>query len=80
NLNLIERFWKFFKKKILYGKYYETFCAFKNACDEFFAQTDRYRDALLEYKSNKEKTRRVSSTRSGINSLPKYTALDSKSR
>ncbi|MGZ8172277.1 MULTISPECIES: IS630 family transposase [Methylobacter] len=47
NLNLIERFWKFFKKKILYGKYYETFCAFKNACDEFFAQTDRYRDALL---------------------------------
>jgi len=25
NLNLIERFWKFFKKTMLYGKYYENF-------------------------------------------------------
>jgi transposase len=25
NLNLIERFWKFFKKTVLYGRYYETF-------------------------------------------------------
>ena len=25
NLNLIERYWKFFKKKVLYGTYYETF-------------------------------------------------------
>ncbi len=29
NLNLIERFWKFLKKTILYGRYYETFCQFK---------------------------------------------------
>ena len=28
NLNLIERLWKFFKKKILYNKYYETFDEF----------------------------------------------------
>ncbi|CAD7840527.1 MAG: Mobile element protein, partial [Olavius algarvensis Gamma 1 endosymbiont] len=24
NLNLIERFWKFFKKKTLYNQYFET--------------------------------------------------------
>lgn len=31
NLNLIERFWKFTKKKVLYSKYYETFFDFQNA-------------------------------------------------
>jgi len=31
NLNLIERFWKFVKKKCLYSKYYETFATFKEA-------------------------------------------------
>lgn len=31
NLNLIERLWKFVKKKCLYSKYYETFDIFKNA-------------------------------------------------
>ena len=36
NLNLIERYWKFFKKKILYGGYYETFSLFKSACEDFF--------------------------------------------
>ncbi|WP_200870628.1 transposase [Methylobacter tundripaludum] len=46
NLNLIERYWTFFKKKILYGKYYETFYAFKKSCDEFFAQTDSYKEAV----------------------------------
>ncbi|CAD7856347.1 MAG: Mobile element protein, partial [Olavius algarvensis Gamma 1 endosymbiont] len=29
NLNLIERFWKFFKKKTLYNQYFETFAEFK---------------------------------------------------
>ncbi len=38
NLNLIERYWKFFKKKVLYGSYYETFNHFKLACDKFFNQ------------------------------------------
>ena len=38
NLNLIERYWKFFKKNVLYGTYYETFDRFKLACDEFFNQ------------------------------------------
>lgn len=36
NLNLIERLWKFFKKKILYNKYYETLREFENAIDDFF--------------------------------------------
>ena len=31
NLNLIERLWKFTKKKVLYSKYYETFIDFQNA-------------------------------------------------
>ncbi len=30
-LNLIERFWKFVKKKCLYSKYYESFACFKGA-------------------------------------------------
>jgi len=29
NLNLIERYWKFVKKKCLYSKYYESFGCFK---------------------------------------------------
>lgn len=36
NLNLIERLWKFFKKTVLYNKYYATFKEFKTACMEFF--------------------------------------------
>jgi transposase len=31
NLNIIERLWKFLKKKTLYGKYYDCFSLFKNA-------------------------------------------------
>ncbi len=36
NLNLIERFWKFFKKNVLYNKYFETFEEFENECRSFF--------------------------------------------
>lgn len=36
NLNLIERLWKFFKKKVLYNKYYETKNNFIFAIDHFF--------------------------------------------
>ncbi|WP_292992008.1 transposase, partial [Nitrosomonas sp.] len=46
NLNLIERYWRFFKKEILYGKYYETFTLFKQACDDFFAASERYKESL----------------------------------
>ena len=34
NLNLIERLWKFVKKKCLYGKYYENFSDFSSAIYE----------------------------------------------
>lgn len=36
NLNLIERLWKFFKKKILANRYYESFLEFQQACLAFF--------------------------------------------
>ena len=31
NLNIIERLWKFVKKKCLYAKYYDSFDKFQNA-------------------------------------------------
>ena len=46
NLNLIERFWKFFKKQVLYNQYYETFNEFKAACEEFFENPSQYTDQL----------------------------------
>lgn len=36
NLNIIERLWKFTKKKILYGKYYDTPAKFHKAVTAFF--------------------------------------------
>ena len=36
NLNLIERLWKFFRKIVLYNKYYESFDEFKKTSMEFF--------------------------------------------
>ena len=36
NLNLIERLWKLFKKKVLYNKYYERIDDFRNAVFNFF--------------------------------------------
>ena len=36
NLNIIERLWKFTKKKILYAKYYETPAKFHQAINVFF--------------------------------------------
>ncbi len=42
NLNLIERYWKFFKKKVLYNQYYETFGEFKEACDSFFRKKKKF--------------------------------------
>ena len=42
NLNLIERFWKFFKKEVLYDTYYERFKDFKQACERFFRNTSVY--------------------------------------
>jgi len=36
NLNLIERLWRFFKKKVMKNKYYENFAEFENAIVQFF--------------------------------------------
>jgi transposase len=36
NLNLIERLWKFFKKKVLYNRYYGKYLDFRNATMQFF--------------------------------------------
>jgi len=47
NLNLIERLWKFIKKKCLYSEYYETFTDFKQAIVDCIAETDgEYRQEL----------------------------------
>ncbi len=46
NLNLIERLWKFFKKKVLYNRYYESFREFRKACEEFFLNPRKYHREL----------------------------------
>lgn len=42
NLNLIERVWKFFKKKVLYNRYHENIEAFRKACIDFFRNFSDY--------------------------------------
>lgn len=46
NLNLIERLWKFFKRQVLYNRYFETFSEFKAACEGFFSSPTQYRAQL----------------------------------
>lgn len=46
NLNLIERLWKFFRKKVLYNRYYEKFNDFKIACEDFFKNIRKYKNEL----------------------------------
>ena len=46
NLNLIERFWKFFKRQVLYNRYYASFGEFRDACKKFFAELDAYAPQL----------------------------------
>lgn len=48
NLNIIERLWKFTKKKILYAKYYDTPKKFHSAITDFF------NDASQKYKEDLE--------------------------
>jgi transposase len=50
NLNLIERLWKFFRKKVTKDRYCEKFGEFKLACEQFFKDLKRYKlelDSLL---------------------------------
>jgi transposase len=46
NLNLIERLWKFFNKKVLHNRYFESFDDFKAACKEFFRNPSQYQGEL----------------------------------
>lgn len=46
NLNLIERYWKYFKKNVLYNRYYATFKEFKLACTGFFENPDEHHSSL----------------------------------
>ena len=46
NVNLIERVWKFFKKKVLYNTYYEKVDDFRQACIKFFRNIDSYQNEL----------------------------------
>ena len=46
NLNLIERLWKFMRKKFCKDKYRSTFAKFKTQLDDFFASLDKYRNEL----------------------------------
>ena len=45
-LNLIERLWKIFKKKVVYNRHYERFKVFKTACLDFFRYQGRYKDEI----------------------------------
>jgi transposase len=46
NLNLIERFWKFLRKKIMRNTYYATFADFQAAIQRLLANLSSYRDEL----------------------------------
>jgi transposase len=46
NLNLIERIWKFFKKKVLYNKYYDDFPSMIRASKRFFSTIGIHQDEL----------------------------------
>ncbi|QEP43505.1 IS630 family transposase [Ectothiorhodospiraceae bacterium BW-2] len=46
NLNLIERYWKFFKKKVKSNRYYSTFKEFKAACLNVLENSQNYIEDL----------------------------------
>lgn len=53
NLNLIERLWRYFKKKVMKNKYYPDYPSFENAVEHFFKTFDnRITDmkSLLNFK------------------------------
>lgn len=46
-LNLIERVWKYFKKNVLYNKYYEDLKSFRAAAIDFFSKIENHKNQLL---------------------------------
>jgi transposase len=53
NLNLIERFWWFFKKQALWNVYYPTFAEFKAGISAFFNGLDRWKAELNSLITNR---------------------------
>lgn len=51
NLNLIERLWKFFKKKVLYNQYYKDIKDFRQGCIEFFRNLGQHYDEINRFMS-----------------------------
>ncbi len=51
NLNLIERLWRFFKKRVLYNKYYKNIDDFRKACIRFFRNIDNYHKEIENFMS-----------------------------
>lgn len=51
NLNIIERLWKFVKKKCLYAKYYDSFDKFKNAILTTMQNTNSNKEYVEDLKS-----------------------------
>ena len=53
NLNLIERFWKFLKKKVLRNKYYPTFAEFRAAAKKVLGNLGEYAEELATLMTEK---------------------------
>jgi len=49
NLNLIERLWKFFKKKVLYNQYHENIKEFRKACVNFFSRIEQHSEEIARF-------------------------------
>ena len=49
NLNLIERLWGFFKKKMLHNRYYKDIRVFRKACIKFFQTIDKYSSEISNF-------------------------------
>lgn len=49
NLNLIERLWKFFKKQVLYNKYYKDVKEFRKACIHFFSNISQHSGEIARF-------------------------------
>jgi transposase len=56
NLNLIERLWKFMRKKVISTKYYPELKDFKKAFKDFFDNIDQYKQEIKSFIGMKFKT------------------------
>lgn len=56
NLNLIERLWKFFKKKVLYNQYHKNIDEFRKACIDFFSDIKSFEKEVAGFMSSEFET------------------------